>query len=282
MHQVPVFDLQPGMQPPVIRDLQVTQVGHLKAKEYRVHHRFTYHAVVVVISGHGDFRQGDGPVQEIAPGAMFAAYPGPVYHYGPPAGATWEECHVALHGRGLQRWQEFGLLPAPGSVRQLARPAWARGRFRGLLRVVNDRGTGWADRAVVLTEMLLLNLYYDQVGQHRQRDALAELDAVCEYCRNHLAEPIDFHTIARRSGMSYSLLRKRWRELTGSPPQRWLTILRCNHAKRLLANQELRIAQVAEAVGIPDPFSFSRVFRRHVGVSPRYYRDQLETWVDRP
>jgi AraC-like DNA-binding protein len=53
----------------------------------------------------------------------------------------------------------------------------------------------------------------------------------------------------------------------------YLRGLRMDRAKRLLREEELTVAQVADAVGFSDPYHFSRVFRQHVGMPPSRYRD---------
>ena len=49
------------------------------------------------------------------------------------------------------------------------------------------------------------------------------------------------------------------------------------HAKRLLAGQELSIAEIAKATGYSSNAQMSRVFQRELGQSPRDYRKQFDT-----
>ncbi len=44
-------------------------------------------------------------------------------------------------------------------------------------------------------------------------------------------------------------------------------------AVKLLANNSLSVAQVAENVGYTDTFTFSKAFKRHFGKSPSDYRN---------
>ena len=48
--------------------------------------------------------------------------------------------------------------------------------------------------------------------------------------------------------------------------------VRFESAKQLLLVKDLRISEVARAVGFDDPSHFSRLFRRIGGLSPRQYR----------
>jgi len=241
------FHLPPGPEPGVYRDLRLNRFGHHPRKRERIRARFGFRALICVVGGGGDFRVGRGRVQTVEPGSLFAVRPGPVYDYGPDEGGTWNEYHLCMQGRGLDRWIALGLWPDDGTVHRLASPARARTRWRRLHRVHREvRGRRQLDREMVLIEQLLVDLHYE-------REDLAE-----------------------RHGMSYSNLRHRSREITGAPPQRYLHELRCRHAQALLADLRLPVAEVGERVGIDDPYSFSRLFKRHVGMSPRDWRKELD------
>jgi len=52
----------------------------------------------------------------------------------------------------------------------------------------------------------------------------------------------------------------------------YLTALRMDRAKELLAKTESKTYEIAEAVGYTEPNYFSFSFKRHVGLSPSQYR----------
>jgi AraC-like DNA-binding protein len=66
-------------------------------------------------------------------------------------------------------------------------------------------------------------------------------------------------------------LRRLFRQATGATPLDYLTELRVSEAKRLLKVGGLAVKQVAERIGIPDPYYFSRVFHRMTGRRPSGY-----------
>ena len=54
----------------------------------------------------------------------------------------------------------------------------------------------------------------------------------------------------------------------------YMTSVRIKHAKRYLRESDFRVYEIAELVGYPDQFYFSRIFKRVTGHSPAEYRKQ--------
>jgi AraC-like DNA-binding protein len=86
------------------------------------------------------------------------------------------------------------------------------------------------------------------------------------------AAPWTVGSLASRAAMSRSAFAARFRELLGQPVMAYLTELRMQLAVDLLHRSERTVAEVATAVGYESDASFSRVFKRHLGTSPRQTR----------
>ena len=52
----------------------------------------------------------------------------------------------------------------------------------------------------------------------------------------------------------------------------YILSLRMANAQSLLESTEYNISEIAEAVGYDNPLYFSRLFHKHIGVSPTAYR----------
>jgi AraC-like DNA-binding protein len=97
--------------------------------------------------------------------------------------------------------------------------------------------------------------------------ALALMQADC-------AQPWTLDSLAAAVGLSRTGLAQRFRQALGDTPLSHLRTLRMQQAMRLLAETTQTLEQVATAVGYQDAFSFSKVFKREVGQSPREFRRQ--------
>ena len=63
----------------------------------------------------------------------------------------------------------------------------------------------------------------------------------------------------------------------GETPHQYLTGRRIERAQQLLADTSMPVGAVCRAIGFLSPGSFSRLFRRHIGVSPEAYRNAMQS-----
>lgn len=87
-------------------------------------------------------------------------------------------------------------------------------------------------------------------------------------------------SLARECGVSRSVLAITFRDTLGIPPIAYLTGWRMQIAAGLLADTEMPVYNIAEAVGYESEASFSRAFRRATGLSPGIWRSQRQRPVD--
>jgi AraC-like DNA-binding protein len=80
--------------------------------------------------------------------------------------------------------------------------------------------------------------------------------------------------LARRVGLSRSALHERFLGMIGHPPMQYLMNWRMQLAAGLLRDSSAPIASVAQDVGYDSEASFSRAFKRLVGVPPAAWRRQ--------
>ncbi|RPH64304.1 MAG: AraC family transcriptional regulator [Myxococcaceae bacterium] len=88
------------------------------------------------------------------------------------------------------------------------------------------------------------------------------------------AHPWALQELARRAATSRSVLDERFRTLLGRAPMAYLTAWRLQLAARELRTTTASLAEVAGAVGYASEASFSKAFKRHVGVSPGEWRSR--------
>lgn len=88
-------------------------------------------------------------------------------------------------------------------------------------------------------------------------------------------EDITLNSLADKYNISASRLSTKMKESLGMSFSKYLTSMRIQKAKELLADDRLSLEQIAEMVGYQDYFYFIKVFKKVTGVSPSVYRKHL-------
>lgn len=90
--------------------------------------------------------------------------------------------------------------------------------------------------------------------------------------RDHAALGLSASDLLGRIPVSRSVLQRRFRAETGRSIQQEIIHARLSHARRLLAETDLSLPEVAEASGFRHREYLSAVFREHLGTTPAEYR----------
>lgn len=96
---------------------------------------------------------------------------------------------------------------------------------------------------------------------------------ILAYMEAHLHEGISLREVADAFGYSPAHVTALVRQETGRAVMPWLIELRIQRAKRLLAETDLPVTQVASEVGLGDPSYFARQFRLACGMPPVAWRE---------
>lgn len=159
--------------------------------------------------------------------------------------------------------------------------------------VMAGAGTSWLDLVLYLvarlvdleTAMQLARIYlidWHQIGQQpfarlaRTRQVDDALIARCQvWIADHYHEPAPVAAMTRLSGLAERSFKRRFELATGMAPLEYVLTLRLEEAKQMLEKSDEPIESIANQVGYEDAGFFSRLFRRHVGLTPAQYRKRF-------
>lgn len=95
------------------------------------------------------------------------------------------------------------------------------------------------------------------------------------YAEQRLAEKLTLKKLASQAGMSLTYFCEQFKLVTGLSPWDYLTHLRLEKAKSLLASTRLQISEIALHSGFCDSSYLAKTFKAHEGISPKDYRARL-------
>lgn len=99
---------------------------------------------------------------------------------------------------------------------------------------------------------------------------------VAQYIDEHLLEDVSLAKLAAVVKLSPYHFVRAFKQSFGLPPHRYLSSLRMQRAKTLLADAAMSVTQVGFNLGFSDTSSFTTTFRKHTGLTPTAYRRTLE------
>lgn len=214
----------------------------------------------------------DRPARTMSAPVAWWTFPGPHFRYGSANGAAWDHYFICFRGSRVADYIAGGLLHTDST--SACAPVADSLRFRQGFEVVlgfSDEAAQLPQQRIHALEGLLLQLTAPtQPRQESDRDH--QLRRLADEIRRAPGRSWEFPSEARQLGLSLIHFHRLFNRLMRSPPQRFVIRARMESAARLLHSSDLPLKQIAETVGYPDIYYFSRIFRQHFGVPPGRYR----------
>ncbi|WP_248925088.1 helix-turn-helix domain-containing protein [Paenibacillus hamazuiensis] len=112
------------------------------------------------------------------------------------------------------------------------------------------------------------------LSEQRSHVTLAQMRQAEAYIQEHYAdELLSLQQVCGHIYMSASYFSAQFKQHTGETFVEYLTGIRMEKAKELLALTQLKAYEIAARVGYADPQYFSVIFKRHTGMTPKDYRN---------
>src|ERR1041385_2182 len=109
--------------------------------------------------------------------------------------------------------------------------------------------------------------------RNRNQAEPVEIWKARNFIDEHSEEEVSLTKVAKLVNISPNHLSDKFKEVTGVNFVDYIARTRTAKARELLANSNLRISEIAFAVGFQSLSQFNRVFKKLTGKSPSAYRD---------
>ncbi len=97
------------------------------------------------------------------------------------------------------------------------------------------------------------------------------------YIQGHLAQELSMATLAAVTQTSPAHFARLFKHATGLTPHQYVITCRMEYAKRLLAETDVPLIEIGLQVGCADQSHFTALFRTHVSMTPKAYRDHTRS-----
>lgn len=114
--------------------------------------------------------------------------------------------------------------------------------------------------------------------QTRSKDGFGDLAA---WIHGHLEQDLSVETLAHRARLCPRHFCRRFKDVFGTPPARFVEDLRLGEARQRLSLADQSIETVARSVGFASPDAFRRAFERRFGINPSSFRNRFDVRLRR-
>lgn len=118
---------------------------------------------------------------------------------------------------------------------------------------------------------LMINRYLHE-GTDIGTQMLDEIERATHYFNEHYNEPIIIEEYAKERSMTANWFIQNFRRITKYTPMQYILNLRMTNAMNLIDNTNYNMTQIASAIGYDNSMYFSRIFKKHTGMTPTEYK----------
>jgi YesN/AraC family two-component response regulator len=101
--------------------------------------------------------------------------------------------------------------------------------------------------------------------------SFVKVHALLDYIHHNYSNKITSADIEQEFECNYDYINRMFKKLTGHTITHYINKVRINHAKELIEATHLSFGEIGYLTGLNDPFYFSKVFKKYVGLSPNQY-----------
>lgn len=139
------------------------------------------------------------------------------------------------------------------------------------------KGNTLMDKLQIKSILLSLLCEYVRLAAPEISSAPIGLDAPSKKLMNYIPINLDQDlsnaVLAAYMHMSVRSFLRYFKNLTGQTPAAYIAQVRMEVAKSLLEESSLSVSEIMDRVGVSSVSSFSKMFKKHYGYSPRTYRE---------
>ncbi len=260
--------------------LHITDIGYYPKATFHFRERTKEEAkqyiLIYCIEGSGWF-EIEGVRQKVSPEHFFILPKGKAHAYGCSTTNPWTIYWLHFDGDKAGFFSEGLDKPTPVTPQKNSRIEDRLQLFEEIFATLkNGYSKNNLDYSIsglfhFLGSLKFLGAYRESIFTNQTEDISA--DAI-HFMRENIHKRLTLKEIADHVGFSPSHFSTLFQNKTGFSPLNYLSQLKIQQACHWLDFSDMKINQIAMTIGFDDPFYFSRVFTKTMGVSPTEYRSK--------
>lgn len=144
------------------------------------------------------------------------------------------------------------------------------GFFDSIFAVLNS---GYTINNLIYSAQTFAHILVTIFFKNTEQQGKKYINDTISYMKENLDKKISLNQLARQNNLSKSQFNNLFKEETGFSPIDYLIRLKIQQACKYLDLTDLQVKEIAAKLAYHDPYYFSRIFKKIMGLSPRTYRN---------
>jgi AraC-like DNA-binding protein len=264
------------MNNPLIEWLYITDIGYYPKAQYHFRQRVhgsEQHILIYCVEGKGKAHVMKKDY-ELGPGSFIIIPAGEQHNYAASEENSWTIYWVHFKGSASERLVTTLLQKINNYQGSVEFQAKRLGLFEEMYTCL-ERGYGNDNLCyanICLYHYISSFIYPDKFGLSEKKPDEDAVELSINYMQQNISRLLSLEDIARSVNFSASHYSALFRKKTGFAPIEYFNHLKVQKACQFLLYTELRVNEIADKLGMEDPYYFSRMFSKLMGISPNEYR----------
>ncbi len=263
---------------PVIKQLYITDIGYYPNALY--HHRqrnqgINQHILIYCIKGNG-WAKISNSKHTLSTGDFLLIPANTPHEYAAEEDNPWTIYWIHFKGAGSA---DFITMMLNRMESHVASISFQQNRLHLFEEIYNSLERGYSIDNICYASLSLqyflgsccFDNNYNYLTTHEKKDSIT----LCiNYMQKHIDKTLVLQDIANAVNLSASHFAAVFKKSTGFSIIEYFNQMKVQKACQFLQFTDLRINEIADRLGIEDPYYFSRMFTKVIGIPPNKYRSK--------
>lgn len=263
-----------------LSNLYITDIGYYPCAEYHYRRRvkpIDEHVLIYCTSGCGEYTIGKERFA-VHENQFFILPAGKPHSYKADSQNPWTIYWIHFNGKLASEFIEDFSFPINITPSQQSRIGDRVELFEEIFSTLsNGNSIDNLKYSSMLLYHFLGTLRYVSLFRTSNNNNVGDdlIEVSIHFMKENIERQMTLQMLAEYTGYSGTHFSKLFKQKTGYSPMNYFNLLKIQKACVMLGEGNIKINQVSRKLGINDPYYFSRLFTKIVGLSPTEYRSQL-------
>lgn len=207
----------------------------------------------------------------------FLIFPDTVVQYEASKDNPWSYMWIAFNGLKAETYLNYANLNNENLIFEYSKDDALQEYIYEMLKIreLNQANDLRLEGLLYLFISKLIDSQKGLTNQKKYRTSEIYLEKAIEFIKDNYSNNIKINDIANHIGINRSYLTNIFKKNINTSPQEFLVDYRIDKACTLLKTSDLSIKSIANSIGYSDPLTFSKIFKKIKGESPKNYREKF-------